>query len=56
MASSDEDLGRSRRPGADDREWSSIDRVLNGRTIGVSGDTVCGLHRAHRDEECVFLG
>jgi hypothetical protein len=31
-------------------------RVLGGRTIGRSGDTVCGLHRARGDEECEFLG
>jgi hypothetical protein len=30
-------------------------RVLDGRTIGRSGDTVCGLHRARGDEECGFL-
>jgi hypothetical protein len=30
--------------------------VLGGRTIRRSGDTVCGLHRAHRDEERGFLG
>jgi hypothetical protein len=30
-------------------------RVLDGRTIGRSGDTVCGLHRARGDEECEFL-
>jgi hypothetical protein len=26
-------------------------RVLGGRTIGRSGDTVCGLYRAQGDEE-----
>jgi hypothetical protein len=31
-------------------------RVLGGRTIGRSGDAVCGLHRAHGDEEREFLG
>jgi hypothetical protein len=31
-------------------------RVLSGWTIERSGDTVCGLHRARRDEECGFLG
>jgi hypothetical protein len=30
MVSSDEDHGRSRRPGAEDRGWSDIDRVLGG--------------------------
>jgi hypothetical protein len=37
---------------SDDR----TDRVLSGRTIGRSGDVVCGLHRACGDEECGFLG
>jgi hypothetical protein len=40
MVDSDEDLGRSRRPGLEDRGWSSTGRVLDGRTIGRSGDTV----------------
>jgi hypothetical protein len=31
-------------------------QVLVGRTIERSGDVVCGLHRAHRDEEREFLG
>jgi hypothetical protein len=30
-------------------------RVLGGRTIGRSGDAVCGLHRARGDEEHEFL-
>jgi hypothetical protein len=30
-------------------------RVLGDRMIGRSGDVVCGLHRAHRDEEREFL-
>jgi hypothetical protein len=30
-------------------------RVLDDRTIGRSGDTVCDLHHAHEDEECGFL-
>jgi hypothetical protein len=33
-----------------------ISRVLGGQTIGRSGDTVCGLHRARGDEEHGFLG
>jgi hypothetical protein len=56
MAGSDEDLGRSRRPDLEDRGWSSTDRVLRGRAIGRSGDTVRGLHRAYGDEERRFLG
>jgi hypothetical protein len=31
-------------------------RVLSGRTIGRSGDTVCGLHHAREDEKRQFLG
>jgi hypothetical protein len=31
-------------------------RVLRDRTIGRSGDTVCGLYRAREDEERGFLG
>jgi hypothetical protein len=56
MAGSDEDHGRSRRPGAEDRGWSSIGRVLGGQTIERSDDVVCGLYRAQRNEEREFLG
>jgi hypothetical protein len=31
-------------------------RVLGGRAVERSGDIVCHLHRAHGDEERVFLG
>jgi hypothetical protein len=31
-------------------------RILGGRTIGRSGDAVCGLHRARGDEKREFLG
>jgi hypothetical protein len=31
-------------------------RVLGGPTIERSGDTVCGLHRAHGDEKRGLLG
>jgi hypothetical protein len=31
-------------------------RVLGGRAIERSGGAMCDLHRAHRDEEHVFLG
>jgi hypothetical protein len=55
MACSDEDHDRSRRPGAEDRGWY-IGRVLDGRTIERSGDTVYGLHRARGDKEREFLG
>jgi hypothetical protein len=56
MASSDEDLGRSRRSSAGDWAWSSTGRVLSGRTIGRSGDTMCGLHHTQEDKESEFLG
>jgi hypothetical protein len=32
-----------------------IGRVLSGRAIERSGDAMCGLHRAHGDEERGFL-
>jgi hypothetical protein len=35
---------------------SRTGQILGGRTIGRSGDAVCGLHRARGNEECVFLG
>jgi hypothetical protein len=56
MAGSDEDLGRSRRPGAEDPRWSSTGRVLGDQMIGRSGDIVCGLYRAQGHEEHEFLG
>jgi hypothetical protein len=56
MTSSDDNLGRSRRLGAENQRWSSTGRVLGSWTIGRSGDTVCGLHRTQRDEERGFLG
>jgi hypothetical protein len=55
MAGSDEDRGRSRRPGAGDQGWSGIGRVLGGRTVGRSGDAVCSLHHARGDVEHMFL-
>jgi hypothetical protein len=56
MAGSGEDHGRSRRPGAENRRWSGIGRLLGGQTIERSGDAVCGLYRACEDEEHGFLG
>jgi hypothetical protein len=56
MTDSDEDHGRSRRPGVEDRGWSSMGRVLGGQMIKRSGDAVCSLHRAQGDEERGFLG
>jgi hypothetical protein len=37
-------------------EDGRIGRVLGGRAIKRSTSAVCGLHRAHGDEECGFLG
>jgi hypothetical protein len=56
ITGSDEDRGRSRRPGAEDRGWSSIGRILGGQMIERSGDAVCGLHHARGDEKGEFLG
>jgi hypothetical protein len=56
MTGSDEDRGWSRRPAAEDRGWSSTCRVLSGRMIERSGDTLCGLHCAQVEEERGFLG
>jgi hypothetical protein len=42
MMGSDE----SSRLSAEDRGWSSTCRVFGGRTIDISDDAVCGLHRA----------
>jgi hypothetical protein len=53
---SDEDRGRSRRPGAEGQGWSGIGRVLRGWTVKRSSDIVCGLHHAPGDEEHDFLG
>jgi hypothetical protein len=46
MVGSDEDRGRSRRHGAEDRGWSSTGRVLSGQMIERLGDAECGLHCA----------
>jgi hypothetical protein len=56
MAGSDEDHDRSRRPDAEDQGLSGISRVFSGRTIEMSGDTVCGLHHTWGDEGHMFLG
>jgi hypothetical protein len=55
MVGSDEDHDRSRKPSAYDRGWSSTGRVLRDQAIRRSGDAVCGLHRAHEDEEREFF-
>jgi hypothetical protein len=56
MAGNDEDQDKSRRLGVEDREWSSTGRILSGRTIERSTDTLCGLHRAQGDKEHGFHG
>jgi hypothetical protein len=55
MVGSDEDRGRSRRLGAEDRGWSSTSRVLGSWMIERSGDVVCSLHHTQGDDEHVFL-
>jgi hypothetical protein len=45
MTGSDEDRGRCRKPGVEDRRWSH-------RSV----DAVCGLHYIRGDEEHEFLG
>jgi hypothetical protein len=47
MSDSDENRGMSKRAGAEDRGWSSIGRILDGRVIGRTCDVMCGLYRAH---------
>jgi hypothetical protein len=56
IVGSDEDRGRSRRPGAEGRGWSRTSRVLGGQMIDRMGDNVCGLYRAQGDEEHGFFG
>jgi hypothetical protein len=56
MTGSDNNRGRSRRLGVEDRGWSSMGRVLGCRMIERSGDAVCGLDDAQEDEEHRFLG
>jgi hypothetical protein len=55
-AGNDEDCGSSRTPGVEDRGRSSTGQVLGAWVIGMSGDAMCGLHRARGDEESEFLG
>jgi hypothetical protein len=56
MTDNDNDLGRSRRIGVEDRGWSSTGRILDGRTIGGSGDSVCVLYHTQGDEKYEFVG
>ncbi len=55
MVGSNEDRGKSRRLGTEDRGWSSIGQVQSGPTIKRSGDAVYGLHCAQGDEKRRFL-
>jgi hypothetical protein len=48
MACSDEDRGRSMRPGAEDQDGRT-GRVLGGRAVERSGGAMCGLHLARGD-------
>jgi hypothetical protein len=48
MVCSDEDHGRSRKPGAEDRDGRT-GRVLGGWTIERSGGVVCSLHLTRGD-------
>jgi hypothetical protein len=56
MAGSDEDCGKSRRLGAEDRGRSCTCQVISGQTIERLVDVVCGPHHARRGEERGFLG
>jgi hypothetical protein len=56
MVGCDDDYGWTRRPGVEDRGWSSIDHILGGQMIERLCDVVCGLHRAQGDEEHRFIG
>jgi hypothetical protein len=49
MAGNDKDLGRNRRPGAENWGWLRIGRVLGGRMIGRSGDAMCSLYHVQGD-------
>jgi hypothetical protein len=55
MVGSDEDRGRSMRPGAEDHGWSHRSGTW-WPDDRKSGDAVCGQHLAHKDNECWFLG
>jgi hypothetical protein len=56
MVSSDEDHGRSRRPGVEECGWSSTGQVLSDRTVERSGDNVYGLYSTQGDLKREFLG
>jgi hypothetical protein len=48
ISCSDEDRGRSRRPGAEDQRWSHRSGT-RGWVVERSGGAVCGLHLARGD-------
>jgi hypothetical protein len=50
MTGNDEDLGRSRRPNAEDRRWLNTGQVLGGRMIKRLSDTVYSLYHAREYE------
>jgi hypothetical protein len=56
MTCSDENCGRSRRPGAEDRGWSHRSGTRWPGDFPLTIGVMCGLHRARGDEECRFLG
>jgi hypothetical protein len=49
MACSDEDRGRSRKPGAEDRGWSHRSGTRWPGAVERSGGAVCGLHLTRGD-------
>jgi hypothetical protein len=55
MVCSDEDRGRSRRHGEEDRDGRTS-QVLGGQAIERSGGAVCGLHHIRGDEERSLIG
>jgi hypothetical protein len=54
MTDSDKDRGRSRWTSIDDWRWSHI-WILTDLMIGMSDDTIYGLHRTHEDKKHEFL-
>jgi hypothetical protein len=55
MVCSDDDRGRSRRPGAED-QGGHTGRTLGDQAIERSGGTICGLHHICGDEERILFG
>jgi hypothetical protein len=52
MAGIDEDLGRSRRPGAEDRGWSNTSWVLGGRMHSTLLALLASVHIPILDVKC----